>query len=352
MLLRSLFVSLALLVSSSLSAQTLTQFENGQVAGADALNENFERLRSGPDFYQSYSYYQNHLKNVEVGCSLDPTTFDRIWNDTLHLDRVRYSITGACNAPALVTDESGVVSGTLPNVNGGRFIQIIGRHAQCGAEGNFSQLVMGSDALVMNYGGSLLLTCIELVNSTSIQVYANSYARVQAVTSAADSTLDLYSFDGGILRLLNWAPDETPVSIRDIQSVNGGIVRFMNGHWDIERLRAWSSHIRVSPGVEGNVVYYFTAGSTAELDSLDFIIDTMVLDFGSNARAKCGAFDEANVCVSRTITTWKHTETPFYTTTSISLEKLEAERFSRRSSLCGADRSNLIVKRGDTFSRH
>jgi len=303
MSLRTLILTLALLVSSPLLAQTLTQFENGQVADADALNENFERLRSGPDFYPSYSYYQNHLKNVDVDCSLDPMAFDRIWNETLHLDRVRYSIIGACNAPAVVRDESGaVVSGTFPTVNGGRFIQIIGRHSQCGNEDNFTQLVMGSDALVMNYGGSLLLACIELVNSTSVEVYANSYVRLQAVTTAADSTLDLYSFDGGILRLLNWAPDENPVSIKDIQLVNGGIVRFMNGNWDIERLRAWSSYIRVSPNVKGNVAYYFTAGSTAELDSLDFMIDTMLLNFGSNARAKCAAFDENNVCVSRTIT--------------------------------------------------
>ena len=303
MSLRTLLLVLALLASSPLLAQTLTQFENGQVADADALNENFERLRSGPDFYPSYSYYQNHLKNVDVDCSLDPMAFDRIWNETLHLDRVKYSIIGACNAPAVVRDESDtIVSGTTPTINGGRFIQIIGRHAQCGAEDNFSQLVMGSDALVMNYGGSLLLACLELVNSTSVQVYANSYARLQAVTSAADSTLDLYSFDGGILRLLNWASNENPVSVRDITSSNGGIIRFMNGAWNIERLRAWSSYLRISNSVRGNLAYYFTAGSTAELDAPEFMIDTMILDFGSNARARCLESDENSICISRTIT--------------------------------------------------
>ena len=52
----------AMILSVPSSAQELNEFVNGQDADANALNENFQRLRQGAEFYDDASYYEYHLK--------------------------------------------------------------------------------------------------------------------------------------------------------------------------------------------------------------------------------------------------------------------------------------------------
>ena len=287
-----------LAMSHSLPAftQELNEFRNGQVADANALNENFQRLRQGADFYDDASYYEYHLKNITVDCSDDASAFDHAWNETLHLSRVRYTLKGICDAPSPVFNTKGdsVIAGTLPAVNGGRVVQITG---SCTARTPSARLVLDQYGLVANNGGTLLLTCVELSNSPSVRVYANSYLRLQSVTTGTDDRLSLYSFDGGVLRLFGRG-EEVPSVIHTIQLTNGGVLRLGGaGNWNIDRIATWDSTVAVSNNTTGKVNDYFSVSSSAEIDTADFTIENLLLNFGSKLRARC-IVDEDNLCAS------------------------------------------------------
>jgi len=278
------------------SAQELNEFRNGQVADANALNENFQRLKQGADFYDDASYYEYHLKNIPVDCSEDASALDAAWNDTLHLARVRYTLKGVCEAPSPIFNAKGdsVLSGTLPVVNGGRVVQLTG---SCTAPSPSARLVLDQYGLVANNGGTLLVTCLELSNSPSIRVYANSYLRVQSVITGTDDRLSLYSFDGGVLRLFGRG-EEVPSVIRNIQLTNGGVLRLGGaGNWNIDRIATWDSTVAVSSNTTGKVNDYFSVSSSGEIDTADFVIENLLLNFGSTLRARC-IVDEDNLCAS------------------------------------------------------
>lgn len=259
-------------------AQVLHEFNNGDVADAEKINQNFQRLRTGPDGFNDPFYYQWHLKRVPVDCTLDPTAFDRIFEETLHINRVRYEISGICNAP-IPKGESGGVMGKAV----GRFVQIAG-------ECNESSLTAGlldeyNSGLDANMGGTLYLRCLKL-DSPDISVFANSYLRLERVESLNDTPINIRAFDGGIVRAFSVNYEEPRGIINSIELQTGSMLR-IGGGFDIGTVTLYPGASMRAYNAWGTITNLTAYAATVYLQSPEFVTSMMELNMGSTAVVRC-----------------------------------------------------------------
>jgi len=269
---------LLLLFPALAIGQVLHEFSNGDVADAEKINQNFQRLRTGPDGFNDPFYYQWHLKQVPVDCTSDPSEFDRIFEETLHINRVRYDISGICNAPEPKGESGGVMGRAV-----GRFVQIAGDCNESSlTAGLLDEYGLGLDA---NMGGTLYLRCLKL-DSPDISVFANSYLRLERVEALNDAPINIRAVDGGIVRAFSGNLEEPRGVINSIQLETGSMLR-IGGGFDIGTVTLYpgaSMRAYNAWGTLGNLTAY---AATIFLQSAEFVTSVMELNMGSTAVVRC-----------------------------------------------------------------
>ena len=154
-------------------AQTLHTFENGEVADAQKINENFNALLEP---FQGYSA-DNPYKNVTVDCTLNANALSEQWDSLAVYDRLEVEILGECLWEAQSTIEDRSVHFRGPQIS----------TTECPANGG-SALRMEAGRFGVR-AASLYLSCIELrreAEAISIYGFANAYIALYPGFSIAE----------------------------------------------------------------------------------------------------------------------------------------------------------------------
>lgn len=198
----------ALMAASPSFAQGLTTFNNGEIADADEINNNFSVLNSRLNNVENmnFGFLGSNIqayKLVEVDCSGNAAALSQAWEANYATNQIKFLINGRCEWP-------------YPDVGfSGKSVIISGAaDAECPA-------VLPSieaTSLEIAYGG-LWLQCLEFDSDTSINSYANGYVRLENVTKTTpDQTITVLIRNNSTLRVFG------TTQLSDVQAAGGSHV--------------------------------------------------------------------------------------------------------------------------------
>lgn len=162
-------------------------------------------------------YYQWHLTQVNVNCSVDQGALTKAWKRTLDKSQISYRITGRCEAPDF--------SPYLGLSAQGRNIKIAGQDNGSGCVDGPKATLFSNNLLSLgaNQGGHLWLNCLRMEapaeSAVTIGVFGNSYVRVGAIEFVNSNGIVSVN-DGGVFRYFGAGETAEPY-VTTFNSVRG-----------------------------------------------------------------------------------------------------------------------------------
>jgi hypothetical protein len=174
-----------------------------------------------------------------------------------------------------------------------------------------------NQVLNANHGGTLYLKCLRL-DVTGLQVFANSYVRLEGVTPLEDRPIDIFAYDGGVVRTFRpFLTDNPDFSRNEINSVTaeGGAVLRIAGETNIGSVTLNSGSIARFTAISeigsdtmnpGSVMQITSAGalgsltaraSTFTIESTAFSTTSADLSWDSKGIVRCLSSSTEGVCV-------------------------------------------------------
>jgi hypothetical protein len=227
----------------------------------------------------------------DVDCVSDPEAFDEAFNSNLHLTRVAFKLTGACDMPKFRTNGAGEYLGGAQPSAPFRTVYIFG---ECTTGGTTASLTQGPEvglSMIANNGGVLFLQCFTLIDVPSLSAFASGYLRLDGVRAIDGQVLNVGSYDGGTVRifpgsvLLETGGEEptpwTP-AFGHIQINNGGVLR-LSGDLNADRITLQNgASLRSDGGVVAEIGTLTMLMSTAHIQSRSVNIRSATMDFASS----------------------------------------------------------------------
>lgn len=198
------FGSLVALAAGSVNAGVPHTFNNGEVADAAKINDNFNALDGRLTTVESVTPDPSTLANEQFGlarlsvdCTQDNTALQQAWGEVLALGNVRIDIAGDCLEP----------NSPLGGIDlGGHHVFISGKDPTTGLCNAKPKLLDGGDndvGIYLNLGASLWLECLQLGTTQNVLILssAGDYLRLDEVV-AGSGTLNVWIRNNGLLREL------------------------------------------------------------------------------------------------------------------------------------------------------
>lgn len=246
-------------LSSLAVGQELHTFENGEVADAAEINENFEQLDSRLVSLESPTVFQDNVltswggaegfATIDVDCNTNPKALQEKWKLIgKSRSRVAVNVSGTC----LIEDQQLFIFSQHVILDGGSATPY-----QCNSRARISlpESVGSYFFLDASNNASLFLLCLELEaqSRVSIQGYGNAYIRTFTGVSAVNDNLDIF------LKSSTFRNDTAAVaednSLTSMSLLAGSIADLRSA--DIDTLR-----------LSGNSAVTFTGANNVNIGSL------------------------------------------------------------------------------------
>ena len=253
-----LALTLLLLFSTSVPAQELHTFSNGEVADAEKINENFELLRHMTAGAQT---------SVEANCTEDPDAFASSWVDKSSFKNISFNVIGDC----VVTDE---VQRDL-NALQGRFVRIQGRLDEdrlCSSSLNWAP----SPANELKVSrGKLALSCLSLKGVSDLDepvtfgLSAQEFGEIALSRVSAQRFGNFQATDYGIIDAFISA--ETMGYVVALNNSTAAVVceNETQIDWRSIQVFSWSTVTVINCNASGLDSLYSEEGGRAVLNSVD-----------------------------------------------------------------------------------